>query len=363
MRRLLLLALVLPILGLTACGGHTDPATNVSSNSATLHATLSCKDGEEGIWGFMYRGANWPGAEVGPYAVPWQKEPQNATPHIYKCSSQYGGANGYLKPGTYHPAITVNNLQPDTKYYVEICGSLGLQFIDPNPLDPNDGWHPPQMGCWDKNGNFVKDDTFKAPTSNDTTFTTAPFPDSSGIAGNNAVPSFNVAPSPDPIETGEIGPLPVDSSGCFGDQACASGVGTKWFCTNHPIRMGKTIFAKWAIFRGTLNEQSYCWGTGHNRGQYLNYGNAFVTHDTTLYGETVVGVVYDDVVGSLGPQVQNGKLVMWRVLKFHTCNPPIGALPIHACFARHDYYLTLKIVDWTRTDNTNVYKTSWAFTG
>jgi hypothetical protein len=354
LRLLLVAPLAVLAIGLSACSGHTDPATNVGSTTATVHATASCTNEDVGIYWFRWRGTNWGSADpavAGNQAIPWKYESQ---PRGYDCRP-----GGNFAPGTNTVSATIGGLVPASTYRVQICGTLGAQFIDPEPLDPNDGWKPPQPGCWNKDGKFVPDaggfpKDADSPIASDTTFTTGPYNGSTADPG-----SYNVASAPDPTTTSDI-TTPQESIYCPQGQTCAAGVGTGWWCGH--VKMGKSIFAKWSIFRGTLND-GLCWGTGKNRGQYQNYNNLLVGHDTTEYGSIVVGVVYDDIVGTNGPAISNGKVTMMRNLHFHTCNPPIGSLPVAICLNRHDYYLKLKIVAWTSTDNRLLYQTYWSFAG
>jgi hypothetical protein len=95
------------------CTGDTDPATNVTHNSATLEANVDCEGGESGQWWFRYRTVSGPGA--------WQ---ESARTNFTNC----GTVND-------HPVEKpVTGLSPDTEYEYYLAGRLkdgNGQYIDP----------------------------------------------------------------------------------------------------------------------------------------------------------------------------------------------------------------------------------------
>jgi hypothetical protein len=147
-----------------ACGGETNPATNVTLTSATLNAHASCQAGESGKWWFRWR----------PTGNPWRETPRNsddcATDDAQDVSAELTG------------------LTPGTDYEFEICGKPTNPFVavcananghgdnaDRDPGSPIDSFHTPaatspRFSSWtapSPSGNVVRADTAADPNAHD----------------------------------------------------------------------------------------------------------------------------------------------------------------------------------------------------
>lgn len=94
------LALAIPLALLAGCNAETEPATNIGTTSATLHAKLSASSGERVAWWFRYRDAD---------AFNWTDTP-HAGPATVGAISDYDYA------------VTVNGLLEGHTYEYELCG-------------------------------------------------------------------------------------------------------------------------------------------------------------------------------------------------------------------------------------------------
>jgi hypothetical protein len=94
---------VIAVLSLAGCAGQTDPATNTTATSATLHNHVSCNQGEGGKvwWRTKATGGAWVDTAHVPFTCP------------------EGGATDL--PLQYQ----LNGLTPSTHYQFEYCSDLG----------------------------------------------------------------------------------------------------------------------------------------------------------------------------------------------------------------------------------------------
>jgi Hypothetical glycosyl hydrolase family 15 len=124
MKRLLVLV-VLAATILVGCSGQTDPATNVTATSATLHGKVTCAEGESGTQWWRYRKGSDPWVE---------------TAHVpFTCPE--GGAQNF--PLTY----PLSGLTPGSHYRFEICGQPGesplcVNAVGQVDLHPNNPREP-----------------------------------------------------------------------------------------------------------------------------------------------------------------------------------------------------------------------------
>ena len=88
-----------------ACGGETNPATNVTSTSATLNAHASCHAGESGKWWFRWR----------PTGNPWRETPRNS----YDCATD----------DAQDVSANLTGLTPATEYEYQVCAKPTNPFV------------------------------------------------------------------------------------------------------------------------------------------------------------------------------------------------------------------------------------------
>jgi hypothetical protein len=98
LRRIAILVAALALVLVVGCSGQTDPATNVTATSATLHGRLSCKAGVKVVWWWRWRqGTN-----------AWQE------------SAHFNGTCPFAPV-----AYSLAGLSPNSHYQFEICGQSG----------------------------------------------------------------------------------------------------------------------------------------------------------------------------------------------------------------------------------------------
>ena len=90
---------------IAACGGETNPATNVTSTSATLNAHASCQAGESGKWWFRWR----------PTGNPWRETPRNS----YDCATD----------DAQDMSANLTGLTPATEYEYQVCAKPTNPFV------------------------------------------------------------------------------------------------------------------------------------------------------------------------------------------------------------------------------------------
>ena len=90
------------VVALAACEGQTNPATSVTHDAATLHASLRCDRDERGDYGGEYR-------RVGTSA--WTQVGRQT----FDCGA---GADSHEE------SFRVGRLQPSTSYEFRVCGDL-----------------------------------------------------------------------------------------------------------------------------------------------------------------------------------------------------------------------------------------------
>lgn len=333
MKRLLLVGLALPLLALTACSGHSDPATNIvqvnaatGESKATVWATAKCDPGEYGWYVFRYRGTDW-GSQ------PWADV---STPKAWDCRNQ-GGTS--VAPGTYHMSDTVTNLAANSVYRFQYCAGLG---------DPINGFGGRRdlHACVNAKGELISDNASATSNPyNDDWIVTKP----ANVGADPAQPNTDTADG-DAIQA-------KTSFQCEDTAtACASGVGTGWACG--PFSYKKSQWYGWGnIVTGPYKAWtakvfgSWCWGTGKNRGRYKDYSGIGTNGDVTFVGQGY-GWEHDGLEGLSGPTVQNGKLSFMRNVGFHKCTPPAWSVkPFHACIIKNDDNMKMQVTLWV--DSTN----------
>jgi Carboxypeptidase regulatory-like domain len=146
MRRVLAFVAAAAALAFAGCSGETNPATNVTNTTATLHGTVSCNNGDSGTWWWEYRraGASWTQTAHQAFNctsssgnVPVSKAISGLTPNSHYtfqlASSLNGGAtiyadsNGYATTTETDPAATYDAFDtgPDASPpTLDLSGSL-----------------------------------------------------------------------------------------------------------------------------------------------------------------------------------------------------------------------------------------------
>jgi hypothetical protein len=328
MRRRLKYAVMVPALlavMLTGCSEvDTDPPSDVTNDAATLKGTVSCNKGtswwdtESGHWYFRWR------PTFGPVVVgPWVNGPVREF-NCYLFMQYYGMTGSSTGPvSVTHRVTGLPSIQPTSKYrYIyQLCGDVTSPDLEragndlPESCLSADGtWHPAS----------------EEPRP--------PFYGATEFDGFGA--TYNPA-----TDAGQSWAGGTDGEATLPREY---GAGTGWDCGT--AGMARVIEgAGLRIARSTLR-QSLCWGTGHNRGRFKNYaGQTFYGQDISVFG-TAVGWKADGAWSGVGPQVQNGKLLVTRVLKYHVCFPmdPIFGSCISTTAT---YYHHLKIWVWVNSNN------------
>jgi hypothetical protein len=400
-RAALLVTSAAVLLVVTGCSGRILPMTDyvdtpeerIADFSGTLEAEVACDPGESGTLYWRYRAWNNWTNQYRPTPEAWV----NTNPVPWTCPEN--GASGVrLKRQLYH-------LAHETSYQYELCGSVvgvisnACVAKDSNPHPPSQAAPPvtgnvfttfPAQLCFgttdsprggfeagaDLNkdgyceppGTWAPGSTFKPyaglgyPDFNCEVYpyadATLPLdPNAFGyIACNGPGPGCNEPPfTCPPFTPGDYDPAADPGQSWVntpdGDYVMPRqyGAGTDFYCgyTNQ-TRLIKGL-AGWVRARSYM-KQDLCWGTGHNRGSYKNIQQPYTTQDITNYGK-VGGWQADGVVGGVGPQVENGKVLVMRNLQYHTCFPPESVITFGICFDRHEYFHHIKFLIWVNQDN------------
>ncbi len=179
MRPTFSLTVLLFLLVLAGCSGDTDPATDVTSGSATLHADVACAAGETGTYFFRYTksptlpASDWPG--------------KTAT-DTYDCAQ--------AQSRVYQAAVT--GLDASSTYYFAVCGTTS-----------QDTRVPPGEFCLDSAGRAYPGSSENPVWDSFTTQAPPPppdsdgdgFPDSSDLCPNTAGVAPDGCPAPVPAGT------------------------------------------------------------------------------------------------------------------------------------------------------------------